>query len=76
MKSTEADTTTKFESVIATGDAVLLTDIGEKERAMEEIVRRLAPSNVAGGMATIQRLLPAVGMIKINVTELTGKANR
>ena len=43
---------------------------------MEEIVRRLAPSNVAGGMATIQRLLPAVGMIKINVTELTGKANR
>ena len=72
----EADTTTKFESVIATGDAVLLTDIGEKERAMEEIVRRLAPSNVAGGMATIQRLLPAVGMIKINVTELTGKANR
>ena len=72
----EADTTTKFESVSATGDAVLLTDIGEKERAMEEIVRRLAPSNVAGGMATIQRLLPAVGVIKINVTELTGKANR
>lgn len=72
----EADTTTKFESVVATGDAVLLTDDAEKEKIMEAIVRSLAPSNIEGGMATIQRLLPAVGIIKINVAELTGKAYR
>lgn len=72
----EADTTTKFESVIATGDAVLLSDDSEKQRVMEEIVRRLAPSNIEGGMATLKRLLPAVGIIKINVAELTGKAHR
>lgn len=75
-KIVEETTTTKFESVIATGDAVLLTDDGEKEKAMELIVQRLAPSNVAGGMETIKRLFPAVGVIKINVVEVTGKAHR
>lgn len=72
----EETTTTKFESVIATGNAVLLTDDAEKEKVLEVIVQRLAPSNVTGGMETIKRLLPAVGIIKINVAELTGKAHR
>ena len=72
----EETTTTTFESVIATGTAALLTDEAEKKQIMEVIVRRLAPNNIEGGMRTVERLLPAVGVIKINVAELTGKAHQ
>ena len=75
-KIIEETTTTKFESVIATGTAALLTDDEEKKKVMELIVQRLAPSNIEGGMVTVERLLPAVGIIKITVAELTGKAHR
>lgn len=75
-KINEPNTTTMFESVIATGNAVLLADDAEKTKVLEVIVQRLAPTNVQGGMAAIQRLLPAVAIIRIDVEQLTGKANR
>ena len=72
----EADTTTKYESVIAVGDAAVISDTAQKRKIMEAIVQRLAPSNVSGGLQTIEKLLSSVGIIRIDITELTGKAYR
>lgn len=72
----EADTTTKYESVIAVGNASVLSDEAQKRKIMEEIVRRLAPSNISGGFQTVEKLLSSVGIIKIDIAELTGKAYR
>lgn len=72
----ESETTTKFESVIVTGNASVLTEDDEKQRIMEGMVKTLAPSNINGGMETIKKLLPAVCIIKIDISKLSGKAYR
>lgn len=71
----ESALTTKFESVIATGRAEILPDGSEKKQAMEQLIHHLTPSNLQGGMETLTRLLPTVGIIKITVETLTGKSN-
>ena len=72
----EADTTTKYESVIAVGNATIISDADQKRKIMEAIVQRLAPGNITGGLLTIEKLLSSVGIIRIDITEMTGKAYR
>lgn len=65
------DYTTKFKSVIGTGQAVLLDDPTEKLDALKILMRR------HGGPDTgfREEVLPLTAVIRIDIVSMTGKAN-
>ena len=68
--------TTRYESVVATGDAVFIEDETEKKQVMEAFVKRFSPGLEEGGMKFIKAALHRTAIIKINIREMKGKAFR
>jgi len=65
----------KYQSVIGTGIAELITDNAEKSAAMTKIMRRYAPEAGEGFMFPAHAL-EAVAVICVRVDTFTGKANQ
>ena len=65
--------TTEYESVIAYGDALLLSDIGEKKAAMDALMRKYG---FAGTPEYPEAMLARVAVGIITVSEITGKRNK
>ena len=68
--------TTRYESVILTGRASLITDPAEKTKRLVQLCRALAPDAVRRRDEVIRRQLAAVAVVKVEILELTGKRNR
>ncbi len=68
--------TTRYESVVATGDAEFIEDEAERQLVMETIVDRFSPGLREGGMKFIKAAIARTAIIKINIREMKGKAFR
>jgi hypothetical protein len=62
--------TMKYRSVIGTGKAYFITDITEKRRALESIVKHYIPEE---RFEFDERLFKMVEVIKIEIVSITGK---
>ena len=68
--------TTRYESVVATGDAEFIEDEAERQLVMETIVDRFSPGLREGVMKFIKAAIARTAIIKINIREMKGKAFR
>lgn len=68
--------TTRYESVVATGDVEFVEDPKERQLVMETIVKRFSPGLEEGGQKFIKAAIDRTAIIKINIREMKGKAFR
>lgn len=68
--------TTKYESVVATGDVEFVDDPQERLLVMETFVDRFSPGLQEGGQKFIKAAIDRTAIIKINIREMKGKAFR
>ena len=68
--------TTRFESIVVTGNAEFIENESERQKVMEAFVRRFSPDYVDGGMKFIRAALGKTLIIKISIEEIKGKAHR
>lgn len=68
--------TTKYESVVATGNLEFVEDAEERQQVMETIVSRFSPGLEEGGMKFIKAAIHRTAILKINIREIKGKAFR
>lgn len=67
---------TKYRSVIAFGKAEVLEDEAEKREALLAIVKKLSPGFIESGMKYIDSSVDKASVIRMTVSEMTGKATR
>jgi len=65
------DTNTKYESVILSGIAKPIEDIGEKTKALKEIVKKYTPH--LSDKELPENMVKGTIVIRIEITEVTGK---
>ncbi|WP_313075087.1 pyridoxamine 5'-phosphate oxidase family protein [Lacrimispora sp.] len=65
------DTNTKYESVIATGNAALVENLEEKKTVLQKIVGKYTPH--LAEMPLPENMVKGTAVIRISTTELTGK---
>lgn len=65
------NTNTRYESAIATGHAKITTDFDEKKAVLTKIVEKYTPT--LNAVAIPDKMVEGTAVIKIEVTELTGK---
>ena len=67
--------TTYYESAMAGGTAVEVTDAVEKRMALEALCRRYTPDALPSLQTELDTYLARTGVWKVELEELTGKAN-
>ena len=67
-------TDTAYTSVVIQGTAALLTDLGEKERALMAIVQKYTPQLVEKGLPEAR--VRGTAVVKITIEHITGKYYR
>lgn len=67
---------TKYRSVIAFGKAEVLENEAEKKAALLGIVKKLSPGFIESGMKYIDSSVDKAHVIRISISEMTGKATR
>jgi uncharacterized protein len=65
--------TTAYESVIVFGKAIIVSSESEKKEIMSKFVRRFAPDRYEDVMKSVDRAIPVVSAIKIEITGMSGK---
>lgn len=68
--------TTEYESIIAVGTATIVTDEGERRRAMRLLLRKFAPQYEAEGIAAAERSYHRLAVISIKMEHMSGKSKR
>ena len=68
--------TTYYESAIAFGTACLVEDAQEKEKALYRLCERYLPGDMEKAPEEIARFNKITTVYRIDVTEISGKANR
>lgn len=66
--------TAAFESVIATGKAVMVEDTAEKKLVLDTFIDRFSPEFKEGGQKFIAAAFEKTAIIRIDVNEIKGKA--
>lgn len=69
----EEQLTTRYESVIVTGIASLITDDKEKRDKLGQLCEILAPAGAERTKKILSGPLPPVAIVKITIHEITGK---
>lgn len=64
-------TGTKYQSVIIQGKASFLTEMEEKRKILEEIVRKYTPGLI--GKELPDNMVKGTGILEIQISEMTGK---
>lgn len=67
---------TEYDSVIAFGEAALVTDEQEKRSALLLLIEKYSPGFRRQGLDYIERAANAVAVVKIQVQHMTGKCGR
>lgn len=68
--------TTKYESIIATGEIEFVEDHEERQLVMEAFVDRFSPGLREGGLKFIRAALHRTAILKFHIREMKGKAFR
>jgi nitroimidazol reductase NimA-like FMN-containing flavoprotein (pyridoxamine 5'-phosphate oxidase superfamily) len=66
--------TTHFRSVIVFGRAKILTEDGEKRRALENLIEKYSPDYTEAGQGEIERDWNRVCIVELAIEHITGKA--
>lgn len=66
----------KYSSAIIFGKVSIVEDEAEKKKALEAIVKKLSPENIEDGMKYIDNNKSKVYVLKMEVTEMTGKGKK
>ena len=67
---------TRYESVVVSGDAGVVADMELKKTALRALVAKYAPGNVAAGKAYIDKLMDKTAVVRISIDHLIGKARK
>jgi len=70
-KGKPCDTNTRYESAIATGSASLVQDLEEKKMVLQKIVEKYTPHLT--DIPLPENMIRGTAVIRISITELTGK---
>jgi len=65
---------TRYESVVVSGNADLVEDATLKNKALEALVAKYAPDHLASGKAYIEKLRAKTAVVRISIDHLAGKA--
>lgn len=68
--------TTLYRSVIAFGKARIVTDENEKRKALQFLIEKYTPNYIREGQKEIEKELPRVGIVEIEIEHMTGKAGK
>lgn len=68
--------TTLYESVMIFGAAALVEDPAEKDRVLTALCEKYLPAHMAEAPENIQRNLPHTTVVRVDIRQISGKANR
>jgi uncharacterized protein len=67
---------TRYESVVVSGDADVIKDKVLKKNALRAIVAKYAPNHIAAGDAYIDRLMNQTSVVRVAIMTIAGKARK
>lgn len=67
---------TRYESVVVSGNADLIEDKVLKKNALGALVAKYAPDHIAAGDAYIDRLMDQTAVVRVSIESLAGKARK
>jgi uncharacterized protein len=67
---------TRYESVVVSGNAKIIEDMILKKNALRALVVKYAPDHIAAGDAYIDELIDRTAIVQISITHLVGKARK
>jgi nitroimidazol reductase NimA-like FMN-containing flavoprotein (pyridoxamine 5'-phosphate oxidase superfamily) len=67
---------TRYESVVVSGEAGVVERQELKEKALNALVAKYAPGNMAAGKAYIDKLMDKTAVVCISIDHLIGKARK
>ena len=67
---------TRYESVVVSGDAGVVADLELKKTALSALVAKYAPGNMAAGKTYIDKLMDKTAVVCISIHHLIGKARK
>ena len=67
---------TRYESVVVSGNAGLVDDQVLKKSALVALVSKYAPDHITAGKAYIDKLMDKTAVVKVSIDHLAGKARK
>ncbi|WP_319521521.1 pyridoxamine 5'-phosphate oxidase family protein [uncultured Desulfosarcina sp.] len=67
---------TRYESVVVSGEAGVVEKPELKKKALNALVAKYAPGNMAAGKAYIEKLLEKTAVVRISIDYLIGKTRK
>lgn len=67
---------TRYESVVVSGNADVIEDKVLKKNALRALVAKYAPDHIAAGAAYINRLMGQTAVVRVSIEYLAGKARK
>ena len=67
---------TRYESVVVSGNAVIVADDTLKNRALEALVAKYAPDHITAGKTYIEKLTAQTAVVRISIDRMVGKARK
>ncbi len=67
---------TRYESVVVSGTAEVITDAALKRPALRALIAKYAPDHTAAGEVYIDKLMDQTAVVKVSIDHLAGKARQ
>ena len=67
---------TRYESVVVSGTAEVITDAALKRPALRALIAKYAPDHTAAGEVYIDKLMDQTAVVKVSIEHLAGKARQ
>lgn len=67
---------TRYESVVASGNADVIENNELKKKALRALVAKYAPNHVSAGDAYIDKLMGRTAVVRVSIENLAGKARK
>ena len=67
---------TRYESVVVSGQATIVDDPDLKTNVLEALVTKYAPDHLVAGQAYIETLMDKTAVVRISIDHLAGKARK
>ncbi len=67
---------TRYESVVVSGNADLIEDTVLKKTALRALVNKYAPNHIPAGDTYIDKLMDRTAVVRVSIVHLAGKARK
>jgi len=67
---------TRYESVVVSGNAEMIEDRVQKSNALRALVAKYAPDHISSGETYIEKLMDQTAVVRISIDRLIGKARK